>query len=106
MLIILLNCSRTEPGLRIDLTIGETYPHQGIQLHFSPQLYRDISFETEAEILSFNVKQDVEWQLLMPSHFIYVNDKEVAKISGKNSELLVSFEDYLLLMCTEAKYVN
>ena len=29
--------------------------------------------------------------------FDYVNDKEVGKISGENSELQVSFENYLLL---------
>jgi len=36
----------------------------------------------------------------------YVNDVEIGKISGSNPKLQVSFENYLLLKCSEAKYVN
>ena len=43
------------------------------------------------------ITQGAERNLKQYRVFDYVNDKEVGKISGENSELQVSFENYLLL---------
>ena len=77
MLIIMQNCSTTESGLKTDPATGVTLRHQGIQLHFDRHMYCTVSFETEGEMLHFNLKEDGK-QKKIPSHFVLMGDQVVS----------------------------